>query len=506
MLFQRLVSFLAFLTPCTLLAMIPLESLPIPSGEFQAFVDDYLVENRYDEKMLVTVRHHVHQGRQEPANPLIVADQPWETADLIGPASVIYDSQAKLFRAWYVIYDTAHVKTDRELPNRVGYAESKDGISWTKPLFDLYPWDGEKSNVVFQHGKKGATMFQLVDIPEEKRGGHRFLGFFVGDDGSYLAGSPDGINWKALNKILPTKSDCQHSVTYDAQRDEFVIYYRNLAHFQQIKDHPRSGVTRVVSRIANKELFTLWEGIPRAVLIPDGKDAVLFYGMTVSIRHQIYYGFLEHFDLYPNSTLDSELTTSRDGLTWKRYDREVYAMKRGRYARKEDKELLITRGPYGEWNGGMVKPSISLIDYNGEWLLYYTGFGGYHTLEDAFTKKSALGLLRFRKEGLVSLRSHPSLKSYVVTRPLIWPGGTLKVNFDGSDVFEERGSLRVRVVNVDRSPIEGFSYDDCERFEGDDVRAPIRWANADLNQLKGREIRLEFEFKRGDLFGFVAEP
>jgi hypothetical protein len=474
---------------------IPLQPVAFEKGEFQYFLDDYLIENRFDKLFNASPRHIVHKGKPDQQNPLIVADKPWEIHGILANPSIIYDKEQSLFRAYYHIYKNP----DGSTPSRLGYAESKDGVHWAKPEFGKFPWKGDNTNIIFE-----ASHFQIVDIPDDKKGGARYLGLYINDadNGEYLARSQDGINWERASKILPAYSDCQHSIVYDRKRDEFLIYFRNKYQFEQKKEHPKAGTTRVISRLANKELFTLWKEMPKAVILPQGNDALLFYGMTVAIRDNVYFGFLEQYDLYPDETLDVELRTSRDGLDWKRQDTDEYRMVRGRYKRQKDGDHLISRGKYGEWNGGMVKPA-GFIEYGNEWLVYFAGYEGYHG--EVLEKKGSIGLLRFRKEGFVSVRSHESLPSYVITRPLIWPGGQLKVNFDGIDVFPKPGSLRVRVVDAARNPIEGFSFADCESFEGDDVRAAIRWKSADIASLKGREIRLEFEFQHGDLFGFIAD-
>ncbi len=465
---------------------IPLEPVALKSGEFQYFVDDYLVENRFDHRLLGNVRRFLHSAPPEKSNPVLVADKPWEIDALIGPVSVMYDQEHGLFRAYYYIYSTP----DKSTLSRLGYAESKNGVNWIKPEFDFALWEGKKTNIIFEHPGKGVEIFQLIDIPESERGGHHMLAYYVGPDGGYLAGSEDGIIWESLQRIVPSRSDCQHNIVYDSRRKEFVIYYRNVEQFKQVQDHTKAGPTRVISRISNPKLFSLWEERPKAVILPEGNDAVLFYELPTTIRDNVYFGFLEQFELYPNETLDVQLCTSRNGLSWKR---------------QGSGDLLIKRGKYGDWNGGMVR-SASLVEFGKEWLLYYVGYAGYHG--EVREKGASMGLLRFRKEGFVSLRSsdkYGAKSSFVITRPLVWPGGDLQVNFDGLDVFPEAGYLEVQVVNLDRKVIEGFSYEDCETFKGDEVRANIKWKASDITSLVGKEIRLEFKFHNGDLFGFVAD-
>ncbi len=463
---------------------IPEGPIAVEKEVFQYFVDDYLVENRFDRLFLVSVRHHVHTGKPDAANPVMVADKPWETYGIIGGASVTRDPESGRFRAYYHLF----AEPDKSTPARAAYAESEDGVKWTKPLFDIRTYKGEPTNIIFPPtAKQEAILFQLVDVPPALRQGHQWLAYYMGEDGGYLAGSQDGIHWQSVQHIIPDRSDCQHNVVYDARRKEFAIYYRNLQQFRQRTNTPIPGTTRVISRIASPELFTLWKGRPQAVIIPEDEDALLLYGMPVTMRGGVYFGFLEQYDIYPKDELNVELRTSRDGIVWRR--------------QRSKEGHLIRRGKTGAWDGGMIKPA-GLVEVGDEWLLYYTGYAGNH--REVLQKPGAMGLLRFRKEGFVSIRSHPKDLSYVITRPLIWPEGNLWVNFDGVNAFPEPGSLRVRVVDADRTEIPGFSYEECEGITGDAVRAEIRWKNASLANLAGKEIRLEFQFERGDLFGFIA--
>ena len=66
------------------------------------------------------------------------------------------------------------------------------------------------------------------------------------------------------------------------------------------------------------------------------------------------------------------------------------------------------------------------------------------------------------------------------------------------------GELKVRISDARRKPIPGFNYDECEAFTGDAIRHTIRWKEKKLADLAGREIRLEFQFTKADLFTFVS--
>ena len=90
-------------------------------------------------------------------------------------------------------------------------------------------------------------------------------------------------------------------------------------------------------------------------------------------------------------------------------------------------------------------------------------------------------------------------KSCVITRPILWPEGELVINADAP-----KGYVKVAVTDVYRKLCEGFTYDDCVPFTGDSVRHRIQWKKSKMADLKGKMLRLEFEFKNADIYAFLA--
>jgi len=80
-----------------------------------------------------------HAPAKHAANPVIVKDKPWEgRPGRGGPylyGTVMWD-EGKLLM-WYQINDGG---------NRIGYAESQDGLAWTKPDLGLIEFEGSKDN------------------------------------------------------------------------------------------------------------------------------------------------------------------------------------------------------------------------------------------------------------------------------------------------------------------------------------------------------------------------
>ncbi|MDP7361541.1 MAG: hypothetical protein QF768_02980, partial [Candidatus Latescibacteria bacterium] len=136
-----------------------------------------------------------------------------------------------------------------------------------------------------------------------------------------------------------------------------------------------------------------------------------------------------------------------------------------------------------------------VVEAGDEWRIYYSGHPSPHDTPDQL---GSIGVAILRKEGFVSVRAR-TLDSYVLTRPLSWPGGHLAIN------AVAEGSVQVRVTDLQRATIDGFAFDDCVPFTGDSRRHKIRWREKVLSSLAGLQIQLEFKFRQADLFSFVAQ-
>jgi len=459
----------------------------------QLFVDDYLVGNRYNEEYIsARVAHVLHRGTRL-AEPVFTKDKPWELHG-VGCSSVLYDAYADLFRIYYGGRIVCH-------------AVSKDGLHWEKPLTEIVPWGSQKKTNILFRGQREAKLGQVLSAradavrpngervrnigmlaPENLRG-HRFVAYY-GDIEHYLATSEDGVHWEQRQQqILPNRVDCHMTFVHDPAIGEYVIFYRNKIIYDDGHGAWRKGNHRMITRLASPELWTLWDSLPDTVLIPDGDDAGRFYGMPTFRYGGVYFGMLQQFGEDPQ-TLEVELVWSRDGFHWER---------------APGRPMLIPVGQDGAWDDGMVSAADRVIERGDEWWLYYNGYDGYHD-ERA---ESKVGLIKFRKEGFVSIQSDPrGQESYVITRPILWPGGELVINADAKSLAKgwiSKPYVKVAVSDLHRKLYEGFTYNDSVPFNGDAVRHTMKWKNARMNTLKGKLVRLEFALKHADLFAFLAQ-
>ena len=82
----------------------------------------------------------------------------------------------------------------------------------------------------------------------------------------------------------------------------------------------------------------------------------------------------------------------------------------------------------------------------------------------------------------------------VVTKPLIFEGNTLSMNFATSSL----GSVRIRILDEKGNAIDG--YDSGNHF-GDSLDRPVPFEKP-LAELNGKAVRLEFTLKDADLYSF----
>ncbi|MEI6423242.1 MAG: family 43 glycosylhydrolase [Lentisphaerota bacterium] len=126
--------------------------------------------------------------------PVLSPDQPWENVTVMCP-HVIWDEQEKVFKMWYSGGDNYE-------PDAIGYATSKDGLTWIKS--DLNP--------VFKPAPENAWEKDKVTGAQIEKHGDWYLMFYIGFETTQhaqigLARSRDGITgWERhqANPIIRT--------------------------------------------------------------------------------------------------------------------------------------------------------------------------------------------------------------------------------------------------------------------------------------------------------------
>ena len=518
--------FLSALTTCLCCATAQAQALKAPPGLFkdfndetvgdamiingkQLFIDDYIIED------LTGATKVLNQPVKHPKNPLMIRDKPWERDDP-DYTTVIYDQAEGIFKMWYAM----HVP-DRKLDSEqvLGYATSKDGLRWTKPIVNKR----DKTNIVFHSKIPGFLAPGIFKDPVAQDPQKRYKMLFSAcQDGTAktlstnAAYSPDGIHWtdEPENPIIPF-SDVQSCPFWDARRGRYVAHLRY--------GPPNSRICSVIE----SEDFAHWS--PKTTILwpaptNEGHKSKMdrpfntkHYAMQAMQYGGMYIGFLwtyhgETIQPIPKDKLwmdktNLQLVFSRNGRTWLRVAANG-AIPWHQMDDQRDWEQAIEEAvfiPYGrhkkDWDWGAVGACHQpLLVVDDQIRIYYRGYTGRHWAKyhgDKFPRTTGIGLATLRLDGFVSVNAEA--EGTMTTRPFVFIGDTLEVNADAKG-----GSIVVEALDAKSRAIKGFAKTDSIAITSDSVRHVLKWKDKDdCHLIQARPIRLRFHLKKAKLYSFT---
>ncbi len=444
---------------------------PVKIGSrLELFVDDVLIE-----KMTGDVVQHLH--RPEPKEVVLTTDAPWE-----GNTCAYYT----IFRdrdRYRMYYRGSHYdeKTRKSAHREVTcYAESKDGIRWTKPSLGLFEFNGSKENNIVWDGI-GTHCFvafkdQNPDCPDDARYKGIARGRPRGKRGLYTFQSPDGIHWKMMRPepvITEGAFDSQNLAFWDNNAKLYREYHRTFV-----------GGKRAIMTGTSKD-YVKWTK-PELLKYPNAPAQHLYTNAVMPYPRaaHILIGFPTRYLPQEGQRVEPTFMASRDGITFKRWLDPVIP-------ESSPKDRGGNRSNYMAW--GLVETRERPNHYS----VYATE--AYYTGPD-----SRLRRFEYRKDGFVSVRSGVN-GGELLTKPIVLGklAERLVLNFKTVD----GGSVRVGLETTEGKPIPGYEVTSCSPLTGDSIRKNIRWKNGeDVSSLKGKAVRLRFRLENADLYSIQFQP
>jgi hypothetical protein len=304
-----------------LLLAVPLETAaPLRLRGKQLFVDDHVIER------LDGLERTMHRPVRHPKNPILTGTEPWERW-LIGVNGrcVLFDQATRRFRMWYGTYlveDAAPQGTRY----RVCYAESSDGVEWTRPVLGKVEWEGSHRNNLLPWGENWMRRPNIIEDPRDPDPARRYKMTYVdviGGRPAIARGYPrDGIDWKLNADGKPWFRNAHNSnlLGWDPRIGRYVFFPR------------MPGDLNAVGRSTSED-FVAWSE-PNTVLAPVAADGLAnFKGLAAFFHDDLYLGWLWVFRRAGASDpqlADVELASSRDGERWERYRPGTPYLERGR--------------------------------------------------------------------------------------------------------------------------------------------------------------------------------
>ena len=477
----------------------------------QYFFDNHMIE------MVNFVTRTMHRPRRHPANPLIRKDKPWEITPHFRTNcwNVRHDAREGRYKCWYedtgLDYQRA-LKARRETlgpidsrvhdssRHRMLYAESEDGVSWTKPELDYRTVDGRRTNICLGDETFGKVhAFTIIDDPLESDPAQRYKEHLLARDDQHrrfqhprrvLAGRALVAGLRPAGQFRPHRraraGGRDHPVRGHGDRP--VLPGHPLHRHVHPRGQPQAAGRRRVGRSLlsrrwfrddqapglqhqQQELLS-WPALDQTI-VPDDVDDNLddeFYGLTRFRMGELWVGFLDVFQRTHN-TKDVRLVYSRDGYRWNHVSRG---------------SPFLERSPEGNWDCYMVEICNTPLFLDDEIRIYYGGANVHHDwwthgeiegLDVPEAKagfaggETALGLATLRPEGFVSIDSTVR-DGVMVTRPFVSQGTRVVVNA----VSAPNGYLEAELTDAEDDVVPGFGRDECDTFRGDETAHVLSWS------------------------------
>ncbi len=358
------------------------------------------------------------------------------------------------------------------------YAESPDGIRWTKPELGLFDWNGSKQNNIVWDGVGAHAFVPFRDTNPDcsSDAPYKALGVGGGQHGLYAFQSADGLHWALMHpEPIITKGafDSQNLAFWDAQRGEYREYHRDFRDGRDI----RTSTSRDFLHWTEPEFLSYTANVhpgrrdeqpadvkdPVGAKYPPGRVSELYTNQIAP-----YYRAPHILLGFPTRYIDRGWTESAKRLP--RYDyRQVRARQSAREGTAVTDGMLITsrdRTHFSVWPESFLRPGLRTRD---SWFYgdTYQNWGLVETrsaIDDAPAELSLYatertlqetgGVLRrytIRTDGFVSL-SAPLLGGTLQTRPLSFAGRQLSLNASTSAA----GAVRVEIENAAGEALPGF--------------------------------------------------
>ena len=387
----------------------------------------------------------------------------------------------------------------------VAYAESTDGLHWTKPELGIRTFGGSKKNSLVNP----MGMSCLPD-PHETDPQHKYKAASSHWQKmmALLAHSADGLRWTAYNNGEPVThraADTINQILWDPEANVYRLYTRT-DYQSRLKAKIEVRGTRDMVNPDVKADPTAWKTVREWVLDREPEDYKRrqIYSLNGWIHETIHFGLVWTLDFpdaesegppdlnrrHERDVMNAYLVTTRGDRPWN-LD-WIYAAK-----------PLIPRGPDGSFDKDWVQPAINVVTFDDKHWIYYAGNRERHgvVVPDG-RRRGAIGLATLPLDRFVCLEAKDQ-PGVVETRPFKLEGNRLEVNVDAHE-----GDILVEVLDQAGKPVKGYTRTEAKTHgRVDELRLPVTWNGSEkLDALVGSIVRLKFHLRHAKLYAFRIAP
>ncbi len=469
------------------------------SNRRECFFDDYLIDKRK-----TTAEFRLHS----PVRKGVVLDHTnsWEGAGSTYH-NMFYDNGVwKLYYLGRRYYDWHMV---------VCYAESKDGINWVKPILNIKEWEGSTNNNIILDGADYYldNFYVFRDDnpdcpPEMKYKAIAQQGVIDGKHTLWYFYSHDGLHFERGEMISGEGAfDSLNVAFWDENIKKYRCYFRS-AHTPGSKDSIAPFTEdhiRDIRYIESKD-FKKWT---KQVMLDFGsKEDFALYTNQV----QKYYRAPHMLIGFPSRYVyRNEWTPNYDELggkearieRMKKHPRFGLALtdclfmcsRNGKKFKRYTQAFITPNIESGKnWAYGDCYPSYGMIETPSD-IPGAPNEISMYSRENLWVGPGVWVRYALRLDGFVSLHADDKEK-VIVTKPFIYKGNKLKINFSTS----AWGNMFFTLIDEN-----GNEYASVETF-GDSVNRTVHFIDEDiLFKLQGKPVRLRVSLKDADLYSIKFE-
>lgn len=469
-----------------------------------------LAEEFFDEKKAVTIfafddvsipytqnlRLEMRQPQRHPANPVMRRGPPGAPdAQGVQFYGSILRGDGK-FRMWYVAFDDDAENPVASARWRPAYAESTDGVHWTKPHLGLVEFRGSKdNNLVLIDPVLGLVNLKVLadpDDPDPQRRYKMTAHVYFRRDRRLGTLAPftsaDGLRWKLVKKAKPENAEL-------LEKDLLIpaVHFEPCGGFykwdgifyacgQSAMNATRPYQGRV-TRMYHSPDFVNWSPMQTIGFVRQPQHTVLgpgrslegeqtHEGINVWNRRNVLLGIVGLWHgakEWKDITIDLGFVLSNDGLHFREPAHEWTFLKRG-----ED----------GAWDQGGLLQGQGFENIGAQTFIYYGAWDPRHW-KDA-PPRGGVGIATLPRDRFGDLVVEeagkgpgnyqlPKITSEFVTASIPVIGGSAPRFYLNADGLGPEAALRIELLNHLERPIPAYSGGHAAVIRRSGFQTPIEW-------------------------------
>lgn len=424
---------------------------------------------------------------------------------------------------WYQAYSpNAPAQTHRVV---VCYAESNDGLNWTKPKLDLFSFgDIKKTNIVMIGAGWKAVNYECSvvvdadDLDPDRKYKMLYWDFEPNTEGTVVPGlwaafSPDGIHWKKhhagpqvvtawgltldsppfqgegyehANWNIPGASSDVIDVAWDPVKEVYMLYTKGWT------DSPTGSTywKRCFMRSQSKD-FVRWTQ-PEMMLAPDEGDYVKghgpeIHGAPVFYHKGIYFALLQKYKpQVPGGPMPAELAISRDGLNFKRTFR--------------DKDFIPVTNNRKKFDDGCLWTNCSPVILHDEIRFYYGAYSEWDVDLGKGNNNTGIGIARIKLDRFASVKPIEKI-GQITLRPIdLTHISEITINADASG-----GNICPEILDHRGYRVKGFEKENAIAISSDSLSSPVKWSGKKLRDLPSGKYMLRLHLEDASIFAVAIK-